>query len=185
MSGRTWKGYIAMFVIGGMIGGASILFVYGREMEEMMLLTKSMKLQNEKLYEENQSLKKSQRDSRKQQEVVIEEIRISVLDPKPHPTIEVQVVGQMEKDLASLKGKKIEQVAEVHQVLHEMLRRREYVLSDGTMAEVRIKTVVIGRTLHLFVTAEVKKEDVWKKVARNFLFVDPYMQSYSIDETNG
>jgi hypothetical protein len=122
-------------------------------------------------------LKQSQRDSRKKQEAVIEEIRISVLDSKLHPTIEVQVVGQLEKDLASLKGKKTEQVAEVHQVLHEMLRRREYVLSDGTMAEVRIRTVVIGRTLHLFVTAEVKKEEVWNKVARNFLFIEPYIES--------
>lgn len=177
MSGKVWKGYISMFVIGSLIGGASILFVYGREMEEMMLLTKSMEMQNKKLYEENQSLKQSQTDTRKKQEAVIEEIRVSVLDPKPHPTIEVQVVDQMEKDLASLKGKKIEQVAEVHQVLHEMLRRREYVLSDGTMAEVRIRTVVIGRTLHLFVTAEVKKEEAWNKVARNFLFLEPYIQA--------
>jgi len=173
MKRNSWKSAVAMFVIGSMVGGAAILFLYGREMEEMMLLTKSLKLQNEKLYEENQSLKQSERNYRRKQEAVIEEIRVSVMDPKPHPTIEVQVVGELEKDLASLKGKKIEQVAEVHQVLHEMLRRREYVLSDGTMAEVRIKTAVIGRTLHLFVTVEVKKEDVWKQVAQNFLFVQP------------
>jgi len=154
-----------------------MLFMHGREMEEMMLVKKSLELQNKKLYEENQTLKKNQNVSRRKQETVIEEFRVTIMDPKPHPTIEVQIVEQMERDLASLKGKKIEQVAEVHQVLHEMLRRREYVLSDGSMSEVRIKTVVISRTLHLFVTAEVKTEDVWQTVARNFLFLHSYIQS--------
>lgn len=185
MSDKPWKRYIALFMIGSMLGGAAILFVYGKEMEEMMLLSKSLEMQNKKLYEENQSLKQSQRVSRKKQDTIIEEIRVTVMEPKPHPTIEVQVVGQMEKDLVSLKGKKIEQVAEVHQVLHEMLRRREYVLTDGSMTEVRIKTVVISRTLHLFVTAEVKKEDVLKKIARNFLFIHSYDQSERIDEHFG
>jgi hypothetical protein len=182
MSRRPWKRYIAIFVIGSMLGGASILFAYGKEMEDMMLLTKSLELQNKKLYEENLALKQSQRVSRKKQEIVIEDIRVTVMDPKPHPTIEVQVVEQMEKDLITLRGKKVEQVAEVHQVLHEMLRRREYVLSDGSMTEVRIKTVVISRTLHVFVTAEVKMEDVLNKVARNFLFLNSYIKTEDKNE---
>ncbi|EST53076.1 hypothetical protein T458_19510 [Brevibacillus panacihumi W25] len=180
MSRRPWERYIALFVIGCLLGGASILFMHGREMEEMMLVKQSLELQNKKLYEENLSLKKNQHVSRRKQETVIEEIRVTVLDPKPHPTIEVQVVDKMEEDLESLKGKKVEQVAEVHQVLHEMLRRREYVLSDGSMSEVRIKTVVISRTLHLFVTAEVKTEEVWQAVARNFLTFHSYIQSEKI-----
>jgi len=174
MSRQHWKRYVAIWVIGILLGGAAMLFMYGKEMEEMMLVKRSLEFQNKKLYEENLELKKSQNVARRKPTVGIEEVRVTVLDPKPHPTIEVQVVERMEQDLASLKGKKVEQVAEVHQVLHEMLRRREYVLPDRTMVEVRVKTVVIGRTLHLFVTAEVKKEDVLKKVARNFLFLGPY-----------
>ncbi|MDF2680258.1 MAG: hypothetical protein K0R47_1448 [Brevibacillus sp.] len=174
MSRQHWKRYIAIWVIGILLGGAAVLFLYGKEMEEMMLVKQSLEFQNKKLYEENLELKKSQNVSRRKQTTGIEEVRVTVLDPKPHPTIEVQVVEWMVKDLSSLKGKKVEQVAEVHQVLHEMLRRREYVLPDRTMVEVRVKTVVIGRTLHLFVSAEVKKDDVLKKVARNFLFLHPY-----------
>ncbi|MFJ9501109.1 hypothetical protein [Brevibacillus centrosporus] len=177
MKRAHWQRYVAIWVIGILLGGSTVLFLYGKEMEEMMLVKKSLEFQNKKLYEENQELKKSQNVSRRKQAVGIEEVRVTVMDPKPHPTIEVQVVEWMEKDLTSLKGKKVEQVAEVHQVLHEMLRRREYVLPDRTMVEVRVKTVVISRTLHLFVTAEVKPDDVWKKVARNFLFVDSYIST--------
>lgn len=174
MSRKHWQRYVAIWVLGLLLGGTVVLFLHGKEMEEMMLVKKSLEFQNKKLYEENLELKKSQNVARRKQTVGIEEVRVTVLDPKPHPTIEVQVVEWMEKDLASLKGKKVEQVAEVHQVLHEMLRRREYVLPDRTMVEVRVKTVVIGRTLHLFVTAAVKKDDVLKQVARNFLFLGPY-----------
>lgn len=179
MKAGLWKRYIAILLIGGLLGGSVILFTYGREMEQMMLLKKSLELQNKKLYEENQDLKQNQRVYRKKQETVIEDVRATVLasDQKQplHATIVVQVVDQVEKDLASLKGKKIEQVAEVHQVLHEMLRRREYILSDRTTVEVRIKTVVISKTLHVFVTAAVLPDDVWQKIARNFLFVPPYI----------
>ncbi|MGG1663431.1 hypothetical protein [Brevibacillus sp. NRS-1366] len=172
-----WKRYVALLLIGILLGATTILFLYGREKEELILVNKSLELQNRQLHEELQSMKENQRVSRRNQDLVIKEVRASVLvgEQKLHPTIEVQVVDHLEKDLASLKGKKVEQVAYVHQVLHEMLRRREYVLSDGTMVEVRIKTVVISQTLHVFVTAEVKKEDVLKKVARNFLFIESYI----------
>jgi hypothetical protein len=159
MSVSLWKRYVALLVVGAVLGGTGVLLVYGREMEQMLVLNQSLKLLTEKLREENEVLRQSQRVSRKQQDVVIEEIRVVVLDPKPHPTIEVQVVRHLEKDLASLKGKKVEQVAGVHEVLHEMLRRREYVVDDeGTMAEVRVKTVAISRDLFLFVTVEMKRE---------------------------
>ncbi|HZG82785.1 MAG TPA: hypothetical protein VEZ13_18670, partial [Brevibacillus sp.] len=83
MSRRPWKRYIALFVIGSLLGGASILFMHGREMEEMMLVKQSLELQNKKLYEENLLLKKNQHVSRRKQETVIEEIRVTVLDRKP------------------------------------------------------------------------------------------------------
>lgn len=181
MNARLWKRYVALVILGVLLGGAIVLFLYGREMEQLMLIRQSLDLQNKKLYEENLELKKNQRIYRKKQDTIIEEIRVSILDTnldsKLPDTFKVQVVGKMEKDLSSLKGKKVEQVAEVHQVLHEMLRRREYVLEDRTMVEVRIRTVVISRTLHVFVTAEVKKEDVLKKVARNFLFLGSYIHT--------
>ncbi|RNB55883.1 hypothetical protein EDM57_14155 [Brevibacillus gelatini] len=176
-----WKRYLALLLIGCLLGGTAVLFVYGREMEQMMLVRKSLELQNKKLYEENQELKQNQRVYRKKQDQVIEEVRAFVMPVEQkqplHGTIIVQVVDLIEKDFASLKGKKAEQVAEVHQMLHEMLRRREYVLSDRTMVEVRIKTVVIARTLKVFVTAEVISDDVWQKVARNFLFLPPYIST--------
>ncbi|MGF9906685.1 hypothetical protein [Brevibacillus fortis] len=179
MKVTLWKRYLALLLMGCVLGGTVILFTYGREMEQMMLIKKSLELQNKKLYEENLELKQNQRVYRKKQESVIEDVRASVLtaDQKQplHATIVVQVVDRVEKDLASLKGKKVEQVAEVHQVLHEMLRRREYILSDRTTVEVRIKTVVISRTLHVFVTADVIPDDVWQKIARNFLFLPPYI----------
>ncbi|USG67216.1 hypothetical protein NDK47_07985 [Brevibacillus ruminantium] len=158
MSIKLWKRYIALLVIGGILGGSTILFMYGREMEQMMLVKRSLEVLNEKLMDENQRLKQSEKVARRKQEVLIEEIRVTVLDTKLHETIELQVARQLEKDLASLKGKKVEQVAEVQEMLHEMLRRREYII-EGTMVEVRVKTVAISRILHLFVTAEVKREE--------------------------
>lgn len=179
MSKKPWKRYVAVLIIGSLLGGATVVFIHGKRMEDMMLVNQSLQLLSDKLKKENDALKRSQQVSRKKLEFVIEEVRVTVLDPKPHPTIEVQVVDQMEKDMALLKGKKVDQVGEVHDVLHGMLRRREYVLKDGSMVEVRVKTVVISRTLRLFVTAEVKKEDVLKKVARNFLTPIPYFHSES------
>jgi len=152
---RRWKRYVVLLIIGALMGGAGVLVWFGKKMEDLMLINRNLKLLNERHVEEIEELKHSQRAAKKKLDQTIEEIRITVLDPKPHPLIETEVIGQMEKDVSHLKGKKIEQVAEFHPMLHEMLRRREYIV-QGKVVEVRLKTVVIGRVLHLFATAEVK-----------------------------
>jgi hypothetical protein len=155
MSVRLWKRYVVLLVIGGLLGGAVLLFWFGKKMEDLMLENRNLKLLNERHVEEIEGLKHSQRVAKKKLDQTIEEIRVTVLDPKPHPLVEMEVIGQLEKDVSHLKGKKTDQVAEFHPILHEMLRRREYIV-QGKVVEVRLKTVVIGRVLHLFVTAEVK-----------------------------
>ena len=155
---QLWKRYVALVMIGAILGGSATLFAYGREMEQMMLVRRSLELLNEKLMDENQRLKQSEKVARRKQEVLVEEIRVTVLETNLHETIQLEVARQLEKDLASLKGKKVEQVAEIQEMLHEMLRRREYII-EGTMVEVRVKTVAISRALHLFVTAEAKREE--------------------------
>lgn len=58
MKRAHWQRYVAIWVIGILLGGSTVLFLYGKEMEEMMLVKKSLEFQNKKLYEENQELKK-------------------------------------------------------------------------------------------------------------------------------
>lgn len=48
MSRKHWKRYVAIWVIGILLGGAAVLFLYGKEMEEMMLVKKSLEFQNKK-----------------------------------------------------------------------------------------------------------------------------------------
>ncbi|WP_176560302.1 hypothetical protein [Brevibacillus dissolubilis] len=150
-----WTRYIILFVFGAFAGGVLFLFLYGKEMEELMLENRNLYLLNERLLEDIDNLKQSQKVARKRQDLTIEEIKVTILDPKPNAFIETEVVRHLEKDLGVIKGKKTDQVAEVHGVLHEMLRRREYIV-EGKMVEVRIKTLVISRTLHLFVTVEIE-----------------------------
>jgi hypothetical protein len=157
---RLWKRYVVLFALGSLLGGAAVLFWYGHELEELMLQNTNLTLENERLMEEMENLKQSQKVARKRQEMVIEEIRVTVLDAKPQQAIiEAEVIRRIEKDLAQLKGKKTEQVAELHSLLHELLRRREYFV-ERNMVEVRLKTAVISRVLHLFVTAEIKHGEV-------------------------
>jgi hypothetical protein len=157
MSIRLWKRYVVLFLIGGLAGGAMVLFLFGHEMEDMILVNRNLKLLNERLLEEIEGLKQSERVAKKKREVILEEIRVTVLDPKPEPIFEAGVSRELEKDLVHLKGKKAEQVGEIHDLLHQMLRRREYIV-EGKVVEVRVKTVVISRVLHLFVTAVVKPD---------------------------
>lgn len=157
---RLWKRYIVLFVWGVLAGGAAILFWYGHQLEELMLQNTNLALEKERLIEEVENLKQTQKVARKRQEMVIEEIRVTILDAKPQQAIiEAEVIRRIEKDLAQLKGKKTEQVAELHPLLHELLRRREYVV-ERNMVEVRLKTAVISRVLQLYVTAEIKHGEV-------------------------
>lgn len=165
---KTWLSYLAAAMIGIWIGGAGFLFWYGQEMQSLMLTNFHLLTLNERLQEELAELKQTQNNARKKQEWIIEEIRVQVLDPKPDDEFTVtNVVRKLEKDVASLKGKKVDQVAEVHLILHEMLKRREYVV-DNKVAEVHLKTAVISRTLQLFVTIETKNMDIGRRV-----FVSP------------
>ncbi len=150
-----WKRYLVLFLLGILVGGGVFLLLYGHEMEHLMLINRNLDLINERLQEEVENLKHSQRVARKRQEMQIEEIHVIVLDPKPNAFTEAEVIRKLEKDLAPLKGKKVDQVAEVHPILHEMLYRREYVI-DGKMVEVRLKTAIISKVLKLYVTAQVK-----------------------------
>ncbi|UFJ41582.1 hypothetical protein LOK74_03360 [Brevibacillus humidisoli] len=156
---KLWQRYIALFVLGGWLGAAVFLVLYGNELEELMLMNQNLKLQYDRLSDEMDNLKESQKEQRKRQEVTIEEIRIEVLEPKPDAYTETEVTRRLEKDLAPLRGKRVEQVGEVQAIIHEMLRRREYVV-EGRTAEVRVKTVVISRIIRLYLTIEVKNETI-------------------------
>ena len=154
---KHWLRYIALFLLGAWLGAAVILLQYGGKLEELMLINQNLILQNDRLRGEVESLKEAQRAERKRQEVLIEEIRIEVLEPKPDAYTQTEVTRRLEKDLDVLRGKKVEQVGEVQAILHEMLRRREYVV-EGRIAEVRLKTAVISKIVRLYVTIESKNE---------------------------
>lgn len=156
---KNWKRYFVFFVLGMLVGGAAIVFWTGHQLEELMSLNKTLVVENERLASEVQNLKQTQKASKKRQDPIVEEIRVIVLDPKPHAIIEAQVIRRLEKDLNALKGKKTEQIGELHPLIHELLRRREYVI-ERNMAEVRLKTVVISRVLQLYVTVTVKPGEV-------------------------
>ncbi|MFY0544631.1 hypothetical protein [Brevibacillus sp. H7] len=155
MSVRLWKRYVVLIVIGGLLGGAGVALVSGKKLESYMLENRNLKLLKERHEEEIEGLKHSQRVAKKKLVQTIEEISVTVLDPKPHPIMEAEVIRQLEKDVIHLKGKKSDQITDIHLLLHEMFRRREYIV-EGKTVEVRLKTVAIGRILHLIVTAEVK-----------------------------
>ncbi|MGC5327594.1 hypothetical protein [Brevibacillus sp. SYSU BS000544] len=150
-----WKRYLVLFVFGMLVGSGLFLFLYGREMEHLMLINRNLDLRNERLEEELLNLRHSQKVARKKQDIQIEEIQVTLLDPRPDAFTEAEVVRLLEKDLAPLKGKKVDQVKEVHLILHEMLYRREYVI-NGKVTEVRLKTAVISKVLFLSVTVQVK-----------------------------
>lgn len=57
--------------------------------------------------------------------------------------------------MAPLKGLRTETILEMHTVLHDLIKRREYSVS-GKIAEVRLRTVLISRRLEVFVTVTVK-----------------------------
>lgn len=158
---KSWKRYLVFFILGSLAGGAVVLFWSGHQLEELMSLNKTLVVENERLGMEVQNLKMTQKVSKKRQDPVVEEIRVTVVDPKPHAIIEAEVIRRLEKDLGALKGKKTEQIGEIHPLIHELLRRREYVI-DRNLAEVRLKTVVVSRILQLFVTVTVKPGEVGK-----------------------
>ncbi|MBO8163749.1 MAG: hypothetical protein H0Z34_08570 [Brevibacillus sp.] len=152
---KHWLRYVAMFILGAWLGAAVFMVRYSDKLEELMLINQNLTLQNDRLADEVKNLKDLQKEARKRQEVFIEEISIQVLEPKPDAYTETEVKHRLERDLVSLRGKKVEQVGDVQAILHEMLRRREYVV-EGRVVEVRLKTAVISRVLRLYVTVEVR-----------------------------
>lgn len=156
---RPWMRYLAVLLLGGWLGAAAFLLQYGGKMEELMLINQNLILQNDRLRGEVNSLQEARRAERQRQELLVEEIRIEVVEPKPDAFTLTEVTRRLERDLDVLRGKKVEQVGEVQGLLHEMLRRREYVV-EGRMAEVRLKTAVIAKIVRLYVTIEIKNESI-------------------------
>ncbi len=154
----AWMRYVAVFMIGLVIGSSVFLIVYGQRMEQLMLFNRNMRLLNERLNDELDNLKRSQKVAKKRQDMVVEEIKVTIvdpIDPKMNEFTSAEVIRRLEVDLAQIKGKKVEQVGEFQSLIHEMLRRREYVI-ERKIAEARVKTVVISRVLHIFVTVQIR-----------------------------
>lgn len=144
--------YVAIFLLGLIVGGATILFLHGRQLEELMIINRNLTLLYERKVEEISTLKKEKnaRDER------IETIRVTILDPKPpDEIIATEIINQLEKDMAPMKEKKVDQVAEFQPLLHELLKKRTYAIK-GKKVEVQLKTVVIARVTQLFVTVRVE-----------------------------
>lgn len=154
---RLLKRYAVLFVLGLFVGGGIFLLLYGRQMEHLMLINRNLELRIERQQEEIENLNQSQRNAKKRQDVIIQDIEVVILDPKPDAFTQTTVSRMLEKDLASLKGKKVDQVVGelLHPLLHEMLYRREYVV-EGKIAEVRLKTAIVSRVIRLYVTVQIK-----------------------------
>ncbi|MGD8192263.1 hypothetical protein ACQCN2_20020 [Brevibacillus ginsengisoli] len=151
------KRYTVLFVLGVLLGIGIFLLLYGREMEHLMLIKRNLELRIERQQEVIDKLNQSQRVAKKRNDVIIEGIQVVIVDPKPDPFTQTTVARLIEKDLASLKGKKVDQVVGelLHPLLHEMLYRREYVV-EGRIAEVRLKTAIVSRVILLYVTVKIK-----------------------------
>lgn len=147
--------YAAIFLLGIIVGSIVVLFLFARNLEKQMITNRNLKLVNERQLEEIAGLKKSQNVEKKRQDDRIEEIRVTILDPKPDEIMTAELIRRLEKDMAPLKGKKAGQVAEFQPMLHEFLKKREYAI-EGKKAEVQLKTVVISRVLHLFVNVRAQ-----------------------------
>jgi hypothetical protein len=152
---RVWLRLAAVFLLGVWLGGAGFLFLYGHDMEQLMRDNRSANYLIEQLYEDIEHLKDSQRMEKNRPKTVVEEIKVTILEPKPDPFLEKEIIRTVEKDLAPLKGLRTETILEMHTVLHDLIKRREYSVS-GKIAEVRLRTVLISRRLEVFVTVTVK-----------------------------
>lgn len=154
MKNRRILRYVAIFLLGLIAGGAAILILHGRQLEQLMIINRNLTLLYERKVEEIASLKKERTAEKEKREDRIEEIRVTLLDPKPNEIIATEIVNRLEKDMAALKEKKVDQVAEFQPLLHELLKKRTYKL-DGKNVEVQLKTVVISRVTQLFVNTRV------------------------------
>jgi len=156
---RKYLRYFILWFLGGLAGVGLSLFLFGQKLEDQMLLNRNLRLINERYVEEIRNLKQIQKVEKSRRDVIIEDVRVTVLEPKPNAFVETEVIRRMEKDFAQMKGKKADQVAEVHPVFHELMHKKEYVV-DGKVVEVRLKTLLISRALHLFVVVQVKTEAI-------------------------
>jgi hypothetical protein len=155
---RWIKRYIALFLLGLMAGGAVVLIWQGKEMEAMLKTIHVQNVEIARLNEVIADMKQSQKVAKKKQDMIIEEIKVFVLDPRPHEYIETSTIRLIEKELAPLKGMRTRTVTDMHAIIHELLYRREYRV-DGKTVEVNLKTVYIESVLEVYVTIRLKPEE--------------------------
>lgn len=147
--------YVAIFLLGIIAGCAVMLLLHGHQLEEQMIINRNLSLVNERQREEIHTLEKARKAERKKKDERIEEIRVTILDPKPDEILTAEITQRLEKDMAQLKEKKIEQVTEFQQLLHELVKKKVYVI-EGKKVEIQLKTVVVSRVTHLFVNVRVE-----------------------------
>jgi hypothetical protein len=156
-SGRYWHRHIRFIIvfIFGMIVGASIfLMLLGDQLDMLHLKILNLEKENVRYVEENTFLKESEKNMIQKQKRVVKEIELHVT--APNGFIKAEIEKKMARDLVFLKGRPVEYVADFHAGLAMMVSDRKYTIENQKYV-LRLKTLVIAPTLHLYVNVEKDK----------------------------
>ncbi len=153
LSYKRWIRYEMIFFLGIIFGSLIFLLFLGKELDRLHLQVDSLENENITYKEELKKLKEDHDKAKNHRKLIVEDVEIHIIDPKPDGFTEAELIRLIERDTKYLEEKKLESVNDLHLSVHQHFKDRNYKVGDR-LVRAELKTMTIYTTVHLYIFAK-------------------------------
>lgn len=154
LSYKRWIRYEMIFFLGMILGALIFLLFYGKEIDRLNLSLKALENENNALTE--QIRKWEEQDKNKNvKKLIVKDVEIH-LDHQLDDITEADLIKILEKDTKFLEGKSLDSVNDLHQMIQQYFKGREYKIGDR-LIRTELKMISIYQTIHLYISAKASQ----------------------------
>ncbi|HJV44955.1 MAG TPA: hypothetical protein VJ824_04425 [Bacillota bacterium] len=155
MSYKKWIRYEMIFLLGLMTGVLFFLLFFGKELDRLHLELRSSQNENTAYEEELQKLKENELKAKQGRKIVVEDVVIHILDPKPDAITQEESIRLIGRETKYLEGKSLDSLNDMHLSVRQQFKDRRLQIGDRYI-RAELKTMVISKTVHLYFYVKVE-----------------------------
>jgi hypothetical protein len=155
LSYKKWIRYEMIFILGFIFGALFFLLFYGKELDRLHLEIRSLQNENNAYLEENRKLKENEIKAKQVKKMVVNDVVVHIIDPKPDAFIEAELIRLIERETKYLEGKSLESLNDLHLSVSQQFKDRTIKIGDRNV-RTELKTMMIYKTVHLYFYAKAE-----------------------------
>jgi sugar diacid utilization regulator len=153
--GRMWRKYMAIFIIGAIIGAVITSTWQAKDMENLFLQVRKLTLHNDELAEENARL--SMETSQPQKVALIKSVQVDCINRGNDWAVTLAATDSVKEELSFLVGKDLDVLIHNPDLPARILNGQSFSV-DNKRYHIKVALVVISETVYVQIQASSLNE---------------------------